>query len=123
MQPVRAMHQRIFVERAGQPCLLEGITLDEWQQGKFTLTGHLPRDLNLASPQTLHLVFQESDDPRMFFDERQLGKLITFSCFRIVKGTPLVLLKNRATGEVTIPTPEFECTYGAIREWPAVASA
>jgi len=116
MQPMRAIHQRIFVERAGKPCLLEGITLDEWQRGKFTLTGHLPRDLNLASPQTLYLVFQESDDPRTFFDECQSGKLITFSRFRVVGGTPLVLLKNQPTGEVTMPTPEFECVYMDSRE-------
>ena len=113
---VRAIGQRVFVERAGQPCLLEGVTLDEWQQGKFTLTGHLPRDWDLASPQILHLVFQESDDPRMFFDERRSGKLITFSRFRVAKGTPLMLLKNQSTGEVTMPTPEFECVYMSSRE-------
>jgi len=117
MQPMRAIHQRLFIERDGQqPCLLEGITLDEWQQGRFILVGYLPRDLNLASPKTLHLVFQESDNPRTFFVEHQPGKLITFGHFRVVKGTPLVLLKNRVTGEVTMPTPEFECIYMDSRE-------
>lgn len=116
MQPVRVIHQRIFVERAEQPCLLEGITLDEWQQGRFILIGHLPRDLNLASPQTLHLVFQESDDPRTFFGGHRPGKMITFDRFRVVEGTPLMLLRSQTTGEVTIPTPEFECIYMDSRE-------
>lgn len=117
MQPMRAVHQRIFIERAGSPCLLENVRLDEWSQGEFTLTGHLPMDLNLASPQTLCLVFQDSDDPWVFWDEQRSGMILVFDRFRVVKGTPLVLMRNEATGKVTMPIPEFGCTCGQIQQW------
>lgn len=115
---LKAISQRVFVERDGQICYLDRVTLEELgQENQIALTGYLPRDLDLTFPQTLCLVFQEVADPRTFFDVQQPGMIMVFNNFRVIGSSPIVLLKSQTTGKVTIPTPEFECICDEIHQW------
>ena len=121
---MRAVPARIFIEQNNSYRLLESVTIEDCildleiadstgaQIRACTLRGWLPAGWNPYRPQNLHLVYQDTDDAKQFFDPQKFGHLCTLTGFRIIgDDNVLMLVRNVATGEVTVPTPEYQCTF------------